>query len=132
MTGRSAIHRWPLTRRLAHGPVISIGLCGDAQRDALVDQHLQGRPGGQPGHPGGQFTGLTIDTGPEPYGRSLPLFKEAMPGLSRLPVLWDRGATAQEDKRQVDFAPQQRLPTVASFSGPVTQGCLMAYSGGLL
>jgi putative ABC transport system substrate-binding protein len=132
--------------------------------------------------PGGQFTGLTIDTGPEQYGRSLQLFKEAMPGLGQLPVLWDRAASAQEDNRQVvaaaaarlgvqlhftgidtaadlqpallaiargrpkalwvwagpvldvrvrevvDFALQQRLPTVASFSGYVTQGCLMAYS----
>jgi putative ABC transport system substrate-binding protein len=40
--------------------------------------------------PGGNITGLTIQA-PETAGKSLQLFKEAVPGLARVAVLWDPG-----------------------------------------
>src|SRR5262249_18524244 len=39
--------------------------------------------------PGGNVTGLTTDTGPELAGKRLELLREAVPGLSRVAVLWD-------------------------------------------
>ncbi|MBI3454165.1 MAG: ABC transporter substrate-binding protein [Candidatus Rokubacteria bacterium] len=39
--------------------------------------------------PGGNLTGLTWDAGPELGGKWLELAKEAMPGMSRVSVLWD-------------------------------------------
>src|SRR4029077_3881301 len=40
------------------------------------------------GHPGGNFTGLFLDL-PELSGKLIELFKEAVPRLSHLGVLWD-------------------------------------------
>jgi putative ABC transport system substrate-binding protein len=39
--------------------------------------------------PGGNVTGFTISTGPELNGKRLELLHEALPGLSRLVVLWN-------------------------------------------
>ena len=39
--------------------------------------------------PGGNLTGLTWDTGPEQWAKSLEFLKEAVPGVSRVAVLWD-------------------------------------------
>ena len=38
--------------------------------------------------PGGNLTGLTWDAGPELWAKSLELLKEAVPGMSRVAVLW--------------------------------------------
>ena len=40
--------------------------------------------------PGGNITGLTIQS-PDVAGKALQLFTEAVPGLARVPVLWDPG-----------------------------------------
>ncbi len=39
--------------------------------------------------PGGNITGFTISTGTELYGKRLELLREAVPGLSRVAVLWN-------------------------------------------
>ena len=40
------------------------------------------------GRPGGNFTGLFLDA-PELGGKEIQLLKEAVPGLSRIGILWD-------------------------------------------
>jgi putative ABC transport system substrate-binding protein len=44
-------------------------------------------------HPGGNVTGFTL-TAPGLYGKRLQLFKEAVPGLSRVAALWDPASPA--------------------------------------
>lgn len=40
--------------------------------------------------PGGNVTGVTWDAGPELAGKRVQLLKEAVPGISRMAILWDR------------------------------------------
>lgn len=42
--------------------------------------------------PGGNITGLTMDTGGDIFGKRLGLLKQALPNLSRLGVLWNPDA----------------------------------------
>jgi len=47
--------------------------------------------------PGGSVTGLTWDVGPEQMSKRLQVFKEAVPSISRIALIWDpalAGATA--------------------------------------
>ncbi|MBI3454162.1 MAG: ABC transporter substrate-binding protein [Candidatus Rokubacteria bacterium] len=44
--------------------------------------------------PGGNLTGLTWETGREIYAKLLELAKEAVPGMSRVAVLWELGDPA--------------------------------------
>lgn len=46
------------------------------------------------GHPGANITGLTWDVGVVTMAKRFEFLKEAMPGLSRVAVLWDPGADA--------------------------------------
>src|SRR4029453_15315106 len=41
------------------------------------------------GRPGANVTGFTISTGAELYGKRLELLREAIPGLSRVVVVWN-------------------------------------------
>lgn len=48
-------------------------------------------------HPGGSVTGLTWDVGPEQISKRMQIFKEAVPSISRIALIWDpalAGATA--------------------------------------
>ena len=47
--------------------------------------------------PGGNLTGLTWDTGPEMFAKSLELVKEAVPGMSRVAGLWNVADPADPD-----------------------------------
>jgi len=40
-------------------------------------------------HPGGSVTGLTWDVGPEQVSKRLQVFKEAVPSISRIALIWD-------------------------------------------
>lgn len=46
------------------------------------------------GRPGGNITGLTWDVGVVTMAKRFEFLKEALPGLSRVAVLWDSGADA--------------------------------------
>ena len=46
------------------------------------------------GRPGGNITGLTWDVGVATMAKRFDFLKEALPGLSRVAVLWDAGADA--------------------------------------
>ncbi|HEX9875015.1 MAG TPA: ABC transporter substrate-binding protein [Gammaproteobacteria bacterium] len=46
------------------------------------------------GRPGGNITGLTWDVGVSTMAKRFDFLKEALPGLSRVAVLWDAGADA--------------------------------------
>jgi putative ABC transport system substrate-binding protein len=58
---------------------------GAASSEFLVRDGLVGSLA----RPGGNVTGFTISTGPELYGKRLELLHEALPGLSRLVVVWN-------------------------------------------
>ena len=47
--------------------------------------------------PGGNLTGLTWDTGPEMFAKSLELVKEVLPGMARVGGLWNVGDPADPD-----------------------------------
>jgi putative ABC transport system substrate-binding protein len=47
-------------------------------------------------HPGGNVTGLTYEAGSTFVGKQLELLKEAVPGLSRLAVLWNPASEQSE------------------------------------
>jgi putative ABC transport system substrate-binding protein len=47
--------------------------------------------------PGGNVTGVSVDTGPEIYGKRLSLLKEAVPGLAKLGHLSAPTVTGEED-----------------------------------
>ncbi|MDP9145156.1 MAG: ABC transporter substrate-binding protein [Actinomycetota bacterium] len=57
--------------------------------------------------PGGNITGLSI-LAPEMVGKGLELLKQAVPGVSRVAVLWDPGAfperTAKDMRKEVEVA----------------------------
>ena len=57
--------------------------------------------------PGGNLTGLSI-LAPEMVGKGLELLKQAVPGVSRVAVLWDPGAfperTAKDMRKEVEVA----------------------------
>jgi putative ABC transport system substrate-binding protein len=59
--------------------------------------------------PGGNITGLSV-LAPEMAGKSLELLKQALPGVSRVAVLWDPGAfpesTTKEMRKEVEGAAQ--------------------------
>jgi ABC-type uncharacterized transport system substrate-binding protein len=57
---------------------------GAATTEFLMRQKLVGSLA----RPGGNVTGFTISTGAELYGKRLELLREAIPGLSRLLVVW--------------------------------------------
>src|SRR5207248_7270065 len=46
--------------------------------------------------PGGNVTGVAHNPGPEFAGKSLELLKEAVPGISRVAILWDSGALHED------------------------------------
>ena len=48
--------------------------------------------------PGGNLTGLAIDTGPVLAGKRLELLTEVVPGVSRVAVLWDPADPAQSGR----------------------------------
>jgi len=45
--------------------------------------------------PGGNVTGMTFNTGPAHAAKELQLFKEALPSLSRLALIWERAFLGQ-------------------------------------
>lgn len=45
--------------------------------------------------PGGNITGFTVDVGPDIDAKRLELFKEMVPGITRLAVLWESPQTDQ-------------------------------------
>jgi putative ABC transport system substrate-binding protein len=47
--------------------------------------------------PGGNLTGVSVDTGPEIYGKRLSLLKEAVPGLAKLGHLSGPAVTGETD-----------------------------------
>ena len=47
--------------------------------------------------PGGNITGLTWDHGFETYAKQLELFKETLPGIRRVALLWDAAPDATHD-----------------------------------
>jgi len=46
-------------------------------------------------HPGGSVTGLTFNTGPDEAAKELQLFKEAIPSISRIALIWDPTSLGQ-------------------------------------
>ena len=46
-------------------------------------------------NPGGNVTGLTFNTGPEQAAKELQLFKEAIPSISRIALVWDPASLGQ-------------------------------------
>jgi putative ABC transport system substrate-binding protein len=53
--------------------------------------------------PGGNITGLTIQA-PDVAGKALQLLREAVPGLSRLAVLWDTGFLGRQTLSELQAA----------------------------
>ena len=45
--------------------------------------------------PGGNVTGLTFNTGPEQAAKELQIFKEALPSISRIALIWDPASLGQ-------------------------------------
>jgi putative ABC transport system substrate-binding protein len=58
---------------------------GAATTEFLVGQNLVDSLA----RPGGNITGFTISTGAELYGKRLELLREAIPGLSRVVIVWN-------------------------------------------
>jgi putative ABC transport system substrate-binding protein len=52
--------------------------------------------------PGGNVTGVTWDVGLEVMPKRFDFLKQAVPGLSRVAVLWDAGQDAAEFKRAIE------------------------------
>jgi putative ABC transport system substrate-binding protein len=69
--------------------------------------------------PGGNVTGFTISTGPELYGKRLELLHEALPGLSRLIVVWNpRNEGARVSLQAVEGAARTLGIQVQSIAAP--------------
>jgi ABC-type uncharacterized transport system substrate-binding protein len=66
-------------------PIVFIGI-GDPVSIGLVTSLAR---------PGGNITGLTLTTGPGLVGKRLELLKQAVPGVSRVTVLWQPGALSE-------------------------------------
>ena len=62
-------------------PVV-VGAMADPVRDGIVASLAR---------PGGNITGFSISTGPELIGKRLDLIREAVPGLTRVAVVWNEG-----------------------------------------
>jgi ABC-type uncharacterized transport system substrate-binding protein len=72
--------RWELGRKLTSTiPIISIDLESDPVASGFVASFAR---------PGGNVTGIFMDL-PELAGKEIQLFREAIPALARLAVLWD-------------------------------------------
>src|SRR5262245_6618574 len=78
---------------------IVMGTSGDPVRTGLVTRLAR---------PGGNVTGLTLHA-PELSGKRLELLREAMPGVTRVAVLWNPASSAQHHDLSVSEAAAQAL-----------------------
>ncbi len=104
---------------------------GDPVTDGLVTSLAR---------PGGNVTGLST-AGPDLVGKRLEQLKQAVPGVSRVAVLWQPGGQGErtakdmlktpmfynERRPLVDLAAKNRLPAVYGLREWVDAGGLMAY-----
>jgi len=76
-------------------PIVFAAIAGDAVTDGLVTSLAR---------PGGNVTGLS-SLSPELFGKRLELLKQAVPGVSRVAVLWHPGALGERtDKDMLEEA----------------------------
>ncbi len=76
--------------------------------------------------PGGNFTGVAVDTGPSLHGKRIELMREVWPKLSRLAYV-----TARRDsfgQTIVEAVAKSGLPAIYTFPESVAAGGLLAYS----
>ena len=69
--------------------------------------------------PGANVTGFTISTGAELYGKRLDLLREAIPGLSRVVVVWNpRNAGARASLPEIESATRSLGVQAQSIAAP--------------
>jgi putative ABC transport system substrate-binding protein len=78
---------------------------------AVADAVGSGLVGGL-AHPGGNITGLSF-LGPELVGKGLEVLKEAIPGITRVAVLWQPGAHGEQAQKDMLHGTEVAARTLA-------------------